>query len=418
VLIFPAAEPREADERADFRRSKIFLPLLRQETLSMAKDYYRILGISKNSAQADIKKAYRKLARKWHPDINPGNPEAEKTFKDISEAYDVLGDEKKRKLYDEFGEEGLRSGFDPERARQYQQWSAYQQAQQARQAQAGQRQQDFGRYQSYEDIFDVFDSGSFRQGGRGATFDFAGVGRDVEHEMIIDLLSALRGVKTELSVERRQRCPICQGSGIDINASVSTCPACGGSGRVNIAQGPMRFTRTCPECRGTGQQGKPCPQCGGIGQVNGIERISVTIPKGVKEGMRVRVPGKGEPGGDGKNGDLFLVIHISPHPLLKREGDDLYMDLPVTLREAMAGATVRIPTVDGMVALKVPPQSQSGQILKLKGKGAVDPKTRRRGDLMVKIIVKIPQTDDREALESAARMEKLYKEDVRKNLRL
>jgi molecular chaperone DnaJ len=376
----------------------------------MAKGFYEILGVKKDATQEQIKKAYRKLARKWHPDVNPGNKEAEQKFKEISQAYDALGDEKKRKLYDEFGDEGLHVGFDAEKARQYKQWGAYQQAG----AEGG---QPFGKYQRYEDVFgDLF---GFAGRATGSKTRAAVAGRDIEHEMTIDLISALKGFETELSMQKATVCSACHGTGADPKSKVSTCPKCGGSGRINVAQGPMQFTRACPQCRGHGQIAKPCPVCGGSGQVLGTERIKVTIPQGVREGSKVRVAGKGEPGVDGgPPGDLYLIIHLQSHPLLKRDGDHLYMEVPVTVREAMAGATITIPTIDGAVNVKVPPKSQSGQTLKLRGKGAVNPKTKERGDLLVKLIVKVPKTEDQEILEAVKKMDRFYNEDVRASIRL
>jgi molecular chaperone DnaJ len=377
----------------------------------MAKDLYQILGVSKDASQEEIKKAYRKLARKWHPDINPDNKEAEQKFKEISQAYDCIGDTKKRKLYDEFGEDSLQAGFDAEKAKEYKKWSSFQEAGRQR---AG---QDFGQYQSYEDIFgDLFGFGG-AQRGPGATM--AARGRDAEHDMTIDLISALKGFKTDLSMQLVKKCLECQGSGIDSQSTLTTCPTCNGSGRLNVAEGPIHFTKPCPQCQGHGKTGKGCSQCGGSGKVLGAEKVRVTIPQGVKEGSRVRVAGKGEPGlNGGKPGDLYLIIHVKPHPLLKREGDNLLMEVPITVREAMAGGTITIPTIDRQVRVKVPPGSQSGQVLKLKGKGAISAKTKQQGDLMVKLVVKVPQTDDREVLEAVKKMDRLYKEDVRTRIRL
>ncbi|MGD2127621.1 MAG: molecular chaperone DnaJ [Desulfobacteraceae bacterium] len=379
----------------------------------MARDFYEILGVKKDASQDEIKKAYRKLARKWHPDINPGNKEGEEKFKEVSRAYECLRDKEKRKLYDEFGEEGLQAGFDAEKAREYKKWRAYQQESWG----TGTGGQPFGRYTSYEDVFgDLFGFGREEAGFR-TTAPIKG--RDIEHEMTIDLISGLRGFETELSMQKVKACSDCQGSGTDPKSTMSTCSTCGGSGRLDVAQGPMQFTKSCPRCRGHGQVGKPCRTCGGSGQVLGTERIKVVIPQGVREGSKVRVAGKGEPGLNGGGpGDLYLIIHLKPHPVLRREGDNLYMDVPVTVREAMAGSTIKIPTFDGEVNLKVPPGSQSGQMLKLRGKGAVNPKTKQKGDLMVKLIVKVPKTDDKEILEAVQKMDGLYKESVRKGLRL
>ncbi len=381
----------------------------------MANDFYDILGVPRDASRDRLKKAYRKLARKWHPDFNPGNKEAERKFKDISAAYDCLGNEDKKKLYDEFGEEGLRAGFDAEKAREYKQWGAYQQ--QAGTKDGGAERQDFGRYQNYEDIFgDLFGFGQDRGGFRTPT---AAKGRDFEHDLAIDLISALKGFETELSLQKQKVCSACQGSGTDPKTTMTTCTMCGGSGRMQVAQGPMQFTKPCPQCKGHGKTGHPCAQCGGSGQVLGTETIRVVIPSGVKEGSRVRIAGKGEPGlKGGQPGDLYLLIHVKAHPFLKREGDNLLMEVPVTIHEAMAGGTVTIPTVEGQVRVKVPLGSQSGQTLKLKGKGAVNLKTKKRGDLMVKLVVKVPRTDDREILEAAEKMEKFYEKDVRRDIRL
>ena len=381
----------------------------------MYEDYYKTLGVLKDADQETIKKAYRKLARKWHPDINPGNSAAEKKFKEISAAYDCLSNEKKRKLYDEFGEEGLQAGFDAEKVRQYKQWGA---AQQGGWDRAG---QDFGKYQSYEDIFgDLFGTGTdtrYRQRGFGNRT--AVRGSDMQHDMEIDLISALKGFETELSMQKMKPCTGCNGSGMDPKSKMTNCPDCGGSGRINVAQGPMNFTTTCPRCNGHGRTGAVCRQCGGSGQVMGVEKIKVTIPQGIKEGSRVRVAGKGGAGYNGGGaGDLYLVIHVKPHPILKREGDNLYIEIPVTVREAMAGGSITVPTIEGDVQVKVPPRSQAGQTLRLKGKGAVNLKTKKRGDLLVKLMVKVPQTDNREILKSAEEMERYYTMDIRKDIRL
>ncbi len=377
----------------------------------MAEEFYKILGVSKDSSKDKIKKAYRKLARKWHPDINPGNKDAEQKFKEISEAYDCIGNDKKRKLYDEFGEEGLRAGFDSEKAREYSQWNSFQQGQQ------GTGGEGFGRYESYEDIFGDIFGGRAGQGG----FRTAGPsrGRDIQHDMTIDLLSALKGFDTELSMQKSTVCQRCQGTGNEPGATISSCSYCGGSGRQDVAGGPMNFTKPCPHCHGHGQIGKPCTQCGGSGQAVGTDKIRVVIPSGVKEGSKVRVAGKGEPGANGGNpGDLYLIIHLKHHPFLRREVDDLLMDVPVTLGEAMAGGTINIPTVDGLIKMKIPAESQNGQTLRLKGKGAMNLKTKERGNLLVKLFVTLPKTKDSEVLEAVKKMDSLYGEDVREGIKL
>ncbi len=379
----------------------------------MSKNFYEILGVPRDASEEDIKKAYRKLARKWHPDINPGNREAEQKFKEISRAYECLGKKDKRKLYDEFGEEGIQSGFDAEKAREYRKWNTFQNS-----ARAGTGTgPEFGRYHSYEDVFgDIF---GFGAGPSGSGAAMPSRGRDLEHDTTVDLISALRGFETELNMQKVETCPECQGTGTDPHSQLTTCPSCGGSGRINVSEGPIQFTKPCPKCKGHGRAGKPCTRCAGTGRILGSEKIRVTIPQGVKEGSKVRVAGKGEPGlNGGPPGDLYLVIHVKTHPYLKREGDDLYMDVPVTVFEAIKGANITIPTIDGQTKLKVPPKSQSGRILRLKDKGAVNLKTKKRGNLMVRLIVKVPETEEGEILEAAEKMEKFYESDVRGNIRL
>ena len=377
----------------------------------MSKNFYEILGVSHDASEGDIKKAYRRLARKWHPDINPGNKKAEQEFKEISRAYECLGKKNKRKLYDEFGEEGIQSGFDAEKARQYRQWNTFQKS-----AKAG-TGPEFGRYHSYEDVFgDIF---GFGAGHSNAGAAMASRGRDLEHNITVDLISALKGFETELNMQKIKACPECQGTGTDPRSQMTTCTSCGGSGRLNVSEGPMQFTKPCPKCKGHGKTGNVCTRCAGNGRILGTEKIRVTIPQGVKEGSKVRVAEKGEPGlNGGRPGDLYLIIHLKAHPYLKREDDDLYMDVPVTVSEAMKGGTIAIPTIDGQTKIKVPPKSQSGQILRLKGKGAMNLKTKKRGNLMVKLIVKVPETDDGEILEAAEKMEKYYKRDLREGIRL
>ena len=376
----------------------------------MVKDFYATLGVSKTASKEEIKKAYRKLARKWHPDINPGDKAAEQKFKEISGAYDCLGDERKRKLYDEFGEEGLQAGFDEQKARQYQQWTSN-----------GPRewqhtQEDFGRYHSYEDIFgDLF--------GAGTTGDFRSTrpqkGRDLEYDMTIDLISALKGFETEISMQKQTPCPKCNGSGSDPTVSATTCPVCRGTGQESVAKGPMQFTKTCSNCQGRGVSGRNCSHCGGTGLVSGIEKIKVNIPKGVREGSKVRLAGKGEPGfNGGALGDLYLIVHIKPHALIKREGDDLYMDIPITVHEAMAGGTITVPTIDGQLNVKVPANTQNGQLLKLKSKGAFNTKTKTQGNLYIKLIVKVPKTTDKEILAEVKKLDGLYSKNVRSDIHL
>lgn len=376
----------------------------------MAKDYYEILGLSRNASEKEIRDAYRKLSRKWHPDVNPANKKAEERFKEISNAYEVLSNKDKRKLYDEFGEEALRTGFDHEGARQYKQWSTQQERQRRTDG------EEFGRFHSYEDLFGMFD---FRSGRSGFSPQEAYRGQDIASEITIDFVSALKGTTTEISMNKARTCPTCLGAGVDPHSELSVCPVCSGTGRINVARGPMEFTKSCPHCNGSGHVGRECPTCRGSGVTEGLERINVTIPPGVKEGFKLRVPGKGEPGGArGEPGDLYLTVHVTDHPLIKREDDNLTMEIPITIREAMGGGTITVPTIEGQIKVKIPPRSQSGQKLKIRGKGAMNPKTRQRGDLLIRLLIKVPMTESREALDAAKQIDSLYTEDIREGIRL
>jgi molecular chaperone DnaJ len=349
--------------------------------MAKAKDLYAALGVERTASSDDIRKAYRKLARKLHPDVNPGNKQAEERFKEVSYANDVLGDPQKRKLYDEFGEEGLQAGFDPARAREFRRW------------------QESGRGFRFEgDESGGFDFGSFRvrrgegggfsdilseifgQSARGAAEE-PEVGRDLEHRIEIDLVDALRGVTTAVTVRRP-----------------TPCSTCHGTGRV-------------------GRKG--CTTCGGTGVVEKREKLSVKIPAGVADGARVRVTGKGGTGrAGGSAGDLYFVVSVRPHPRIQRDGQDLTIEVPVTVGEAVLGATITVPTLQGSIKLKVPARSQSGQRLRVPGRGAPDPKGGAAGDLYVRLMVQVPQTDGDDVRQAVQTLERAYGKDPRAELSL
>jgi molecular chaperone DnaJ len=334
------------------------------------RDYYQILGVSRSASQEDIRKAYRKLARKYHPDINPGNKEAENRFKEISVANDVLSDPQKRKLYDEFGEAGMAAGFDAEKARSYRQW-------QTQSARAGGTRHEF----NMEDLGDLF-------GGLGNIFGAGrrmrtgpSRGQDIEATMDIDFLDAVRGFQTSLTLQRPLPCDSCHGTGTKPGSS-ATCPICGGSGRVQR-----------------------------------LDTIRVNIPPGAEAGKRIRLRGRGEAGlRGGPAGDLYIVPRIHSHPLLTRSGRDLTMELPITVGEAVLGATVEIPTPSGPVKVRVPAGAQSGQRLRVKGKGVAAHGTSPAGDLYLQIMIRVPK--DNVAHDTVEKFERGYSEDVRKNMRL
>jgi molecular chaperone DnaJ len=369
-------------------------------------DYYQTLGVERSASQDDIRKAYRKLARKYHPDINPGNKEAENKFKDLSVAYDVLSDAEKRKLYDEFGEAGLAAGFDAGKARSYQQW-------QHESARPG------GSYEyNVDDLGDIFGDlgGMFGAGRRPRSGPMRG--EDVEATMELDFLDAVRGFQTSLTLQRRVECETCHGVGTKPGSTPTTCPECGGAGSKPVVQGPLQFRVTCPRCKGSGQlPGDPCTTCGGTGRLLRPETIRVNIPPGAEPGKRIRLRGKGEAGVQGgAAGDLYIVPRIRPHPILTRSGRDLSMELPITVGEAVNGADVEVPTPMGAVKVKIPAGAQSGQRLRIRGKGVPAHGKSPAGDLYLRVMVRVPK--EKIAPDLIDKIDRAYTEDVRKDLRL
>ena len=379
------------------------------------KDLYAALGVPRTASAAEIKKSYRKLARKHHPDVNPGNKAAEERFKEVSEAHDILGDAEKRKLYDEFGMAGVQSGFDANQARAYRD-----QAQAWQSGGGGPGEAGFGGYTNFEDIFgDIFSERGFDERGRGGRAPQPMRGQDAETEIEVDLLDALRGLSTTIAIQRPEICPTCNGSGAD-PATATTCPECNGKGQVRLGQGPVSFMRTCPRCGGAGKVStKPCQTCGGSGHRMTTERINVHIPAGVDNGSRVRVAGKGSSGNAGAPaGDLYIRVKVRPHPLLERRGNDLYMDMPVKVGEAVLGASIEVPTLDGAVRVRVPPKSQAGRQLRVRGRGAPHLRGKERGDLYLKLIVFVPETDSPAAADAARVLDEAYGRSPRDGWRL
>src|SRR5919106_563602 len=369
------------------------------------RNYYDILGVGRSASTEEIRNAYRKLARKYHPDINPGNKEAENKFKEISVAYDALSDEKKRKLYDEFGEAGLASGFDAEKARSYQQWHE-------QSSRAG------GAYEfTTDDLGDLFGNlgGMFRQGPGAQRGPMRG--QDIESSMEIDFIDAVRGFQTAITLQRPVTCDVCQGTGAKPDTKPMTCPECNGTGGKSVVQGPLQFRQTCPRCMGSGKlPGDPCAACSGSGRVLRSDTIRVNIPPGAEPGKHIRLRGKGEAGvRGGPAGDLYITPRIRPHPILTRSGRDLTMELPVTVGEAVRGAEVGVPTPDGTIKVKVPAGAQSGQQLRVKGKGVAAHGQTPAGDLYLRLMVRVPK--DQVADDVIEKIDRAYVDDVRKNLR-
>ena len=368
-----------------------------------ATDYYAILGVSRGVGKDELKREYRKLARKYHPDVNPGDKGAEEKFKQIAAAYEVLADDEKRKRYDEFGAEGLRGGFDPEQARAYQRWT------EDRAASAGEQDVPFDF--DFGDLFGARGGGSRRRSG------FALAGEDLHATVRLDFVTALRGTQISVRVPAATTCPTCAGSGDQPGSKPETCPQCDGSGRVQLGQGPMKVTTICPRCGGDGKIHTPCSTCSGAGVVHTEQSVDIRIPPGADDGSELRVRGKGGPGvGGGPPGDLLIRTEVEPHAYFTRDGLDLTLRLPITFREAYSGASVSVPTPTGNVQLKVPPRAQNGSKLRLRGKGVS--RGSNSGDLYVELQVRVPDAAA-EALESALRdSDALYTKPVREEIRL
>jgi molecular chaperone DnaJ len=376
------------------------------------RDLYAELGVKRTATSEEIKKAYRKLARKHHPDVNPGNRDAEERFKRVSFAHDVLSDDAKRKAYDEFGDAGLQAGFDADRAREYKRAQESMGGFDGGYTGGGFAGGGGGRFSSFEDIFgDLF-------GGRGAGDVAAERGPDVETTLTIDLLDAIRGTTANVALSKPTQCEVCHGTGGQGPAAV--CPECNGRGQVKMGGGPMSFGRRCSRCNGSGRiPSQPCPACQGRGVTEKLEKLNVKIPAGVDEGSRIRLAGKGGAGqGGAPPGDLYIVVRVRPHPRLERRGQDLYLETPVTVGEAFNGASIDVPTPDGTVKLKVPPKSQSGAKLRLRGKGVPAMKGEGRGDFYVVLLVHVPRAENERVRDAVNALESSYAESPRAGLTL
>jgi len=341
-------------------------------------DYYDILGVNKKASLSEIKKAYRKLARKYHPDLNPGDAVAEKKFKEINEAYEVLKDPEKRKQYDTFG--SLSGNF--RRGRPHSNFEGF----------------DFTSTgsSSFGDIFEtIFGSGRQQSQARGRE-KRPEQGEDLLYSINLSFIDAARGLETPIQVVRKEKCEICSGSGIEPGSSKVSCPVCKGSGRIQKQTGFMKFASPCPNCGGSGfLPGKNCQTCHGEGRMDKVTRIKARIPAGVDNNSKVRIAGKGNAGRFGGGiGDLIITINVSSHKFFKRSGANLEIVLPVTYLEAALGAKVEVPTLNGKALLKIPPSTSSGQKLRLKNKGIINPKTKSTGDMLIEIKIVPPPVKD------------------------
>jgi molecular chaperone DnaJ len=398
------------------------------------KDYYELLGVKKSASTEDIRKAFRKLARKYHPDVNPGDKGAEEKFKQISEANDVLSDPKKRKVYDQVGY--YSDNIDPATA------EAYARAQQGGHGPSSGRgaggrgpqgvpvdfegfdfsdvfsgggaQQQTGRGGSFRDIF----SGMFggQRGGVGMEPEGPEPGTDLEYQVNVDFWQAIRGSEMRLAITRLDSCPNCKGNGY--TEIPGPCPECNGTGHIQQSSGRMKFNVTCPRCGGTGKARTTCTVCSGQGVVRKSETITVRVKPGTRDGQRIRIAGKGNVGPHGGSpGDLYIIIRVGDHSVFHREGDDIRLTVPVSATEAALGAKVEVPTIDGRALLRIPPGTQCGQKLRLREKGVPSAtKDGHRGDEIVEIKITVPHVKDERSKEILRELAKLNPEDPRADL--
>ncbi len=346
----------------------------------MAKrDYYEVLGVGKDSSPQEIKRAYRRLAVKYHPDKNPGDKSAEEKFKEISEAYEVLSDAKKKSTYDQYGHAGLEGAFGG----------------------GGFNWQNFTHFDDLKDIFgdwglgdllrgfgvggDIFGSGGRRRGGPAR-------GSDLEYEITVEFNEAAFGVQKAIEIPRYETCSNCKGDGAKPGTKRQICPACKGAGQVSTTSGFFSISRTCSKCRGEGSTIKtPCENCSGLGRTRVKRKITVKIPAGVHTGTRLRVTGEGEAGHrGGPRGDLYVYINVREHPLFKRDGYDIICEIPISFPQAVFGAEIEIPTLAGKAKMKIPPGTQSGRFFRLKEKGIPNLRGYGKGDEYVRVKVETP----------------------------
>ncbi len=402
------------------------------------KDYYGALGVKKTASADDIRKAFRKLARKYHPDVNPGDKSAEEKFKTISEANDVLSDPKKRKIYDQLG--FYSDNIDPAAAEAYSRGGGFGAGGFGGPGQNAGTGQSRTYTQEVPFDFSGFDFNDFSEGagaagrraGTGGGFRdiFSSIfnrgggeamrqsepGTDLEYQVNVGFWQAIKGAELQLNVPRLEVCGNCHGQGYI--EQPGECPQCHGKGNITQKSGSMKFNVPCPRCGGSGKNRTVCPVCHGEGRVERGEALKVRIKPGTRDGQRIRLPGRGNAGTMGAPaGDLYIVIHTGEHPVFKRDGDDIYLTVPVTLSEAALGAKVEVPTIDGRALLRIPPGTQCGQKLRLREKGVPSAaKEGQRGDEIVEIHTVTPKVADERSKEILRELAKLNAEDPREQL--
>jgi molecular chaperone DnaJ len=376
------------------------------------KDYYDTLKVARDASADDIRKSYRKLARKFHPDLNPGDKSAEDKFKTVQEAYDVLSDDKKRKIYDQYGVYSDSAPPPPPGSQQgpNMDFGGFDFSDYARQQTESRGRQEEGG--AFRDLFSNF----FRSGGGAQPEQVPEQGSDLEYAVNIDFWQAIKGTQAKLEIRRQEVCPTCNGTGSSGSGSV-TCTQCNGTGHVTQMAGAMKFNLTCPRCNGKGRLRNACPTCHGDGVTVKTETVEVRIPAGAQNGSRLRVPGKGNAGTFGAPpGDLYITTRVEEHPFFRRDGDNIQIRVPITVTEAGLGAKIEVPTIDGRALLKLPQGTQNAQKFRLREKGVYNGRKDARGDQIVEVSVQPPKVDDERTREILRELAQLHPEDPRAEL--
>jgi len=378
------------------------------------QDYYQTLGVGRQAGEEEIRKAYRKLARKHHPDLNPGDKASEDRFKKVQEAYDILSDSKKKQMYDQYGfySENGAPGTGPGGAQQgpnmgfggFDFSEAYTRAAGRGRPSAS----DASGAAGFHDIFSQWFGNQQESAG-----SVPEKGTDLEYGLSIDFWQAIKGTQVRLKIAHQEVCTTCSGTGARTGAN-TVCPECNGSGTVTQMAGAMRFSLTCPKCEGTGRLRNRCATCHGDGRISAQETVEVRIPPGAQQGSRLRVAGKGNAGTHGAPpGDLYITVRVDPHPFFRRDGDDIEITVPVRIDEAGLGTKIEVPTIDGRALLKIPQGTKNGQKFRLREKGVLNSRTSARGDQIVEVAIDAPLVKDERTKELLREYARLHPEDPR-----